>query len=108
MPREQLKELQNEKFMKQMKHVWNDCPDYRRKMESCGVSIDDIKSLDDISKLPFLTKDDLREAYPYAMLAKPLSECVRIQSTSGTTGKRVIAYYTQHEPLSPREQQTKM
>lgn len=97
MPREQLKALQNEKFMKQMEHVWNDCPDYRKKMEKCGVSIDDIKSIDDISKLPFLTKDDLREAYPYAMLAKPLSECVRIQSTSGTTGKRVIAYYTQHD-----------
>ena len=97
MPREQLKALQNEKFMKQMEHVWNDCPDYRKKMEKCGVSIDDIKSIEDISKLPFLTKDDLREAYPYAMLAKPLSECVRIQSTSGTTGKRVIAYYTQHD-----------
>ena len=97
MPREQIKALQNEKFLKQMQHVWNDCPDYRRKMEKAGVSIDDIKSIDDISKLPFLSKDDLREGYPYAMLAKPLSECVRIHSTSGTTGKRVIAYYTQHD-----------
>ncbi|MCQ2481551.1 MAG: phenylacetate--CoA ligase [Clostridia bacterium] len=97
MPREQLKALQNEKFMKQIQHVWNDCPDYRRKMEAAGVSVDDIKSIDDISKLPFLSKDDLRENYPTAMLAKPLSECVRIQSTSGTTGKRVIAYYTQHD-----------
>ena len=97
MPREQLKALQNEKFMKQIQHVWNDCPDYRRKMEAAGVSVDDIKSIDDISKLPFLSKDDLRENYPTAMLAKPLSDCVRIQSTSGTTGKRVIAYYTQHD-----------
>ncbi len=97
MPVEQIRALQNEKFLKQMQHVWNDCPDYRKKMEAAGVSIDDIKSLDDIGKLPFITKDDLREAYPYAMLAKPLSECVRIQSTSGTTGKRVIAYYTQHD-----------
>lgn len=97
MPVEQIRALQNEKFLKQMQHVWNDCPDYRKKMEASGVSIDDIKSLDDIGKLPFITKDDLREAYPYAMLAKPLSECVRIQSTSGTTGKRVIAYYTQHD-----------
>ena len=97
MPREQIKALQNEKFLKQMQHVWNDCPDYRRKMEKAGVSIDDIKSIDDISKLPFLSKDDLREGYPYAMLAKPLSECVRIHSTSGTTGKRVIAYYTQND-----------
>ena len=97
MPREQLKALQNEKFLKQMQHVWNDCPDYRKKMEKAGVSIDDIKSIDDIVKLPFLSKDDLREGYPYAMLAKPLSECVRIHSTSGTTGKRVIAYYTQND-----------
>ncbi len=97
MPQDQLKALQNEKFLKQMQHVWNDCPDYRKKMEASGVSIDDIKSIDDIAKLPFVSKDDLREAYPYAMLAKPLSECVRIQSTSGTTGKRVIAYYTMHD-----------
>ncbi|MBR6360943.1 MAG: phenylacetate--CoA ligase, partial [Clostridia bacterium] len=97
MPAEQIRALQNEKFLKQMQHVWNDCPDYRKKMEAAGVSIDDIKSLDDICKLPFITKDDLRDAYPYAMLAKPLSECVRIHSTSGTTGKRVIAYYTQHD-----------
>ncbi len=97
MPQDQLKALQNEKFLKQMQHVWNDCPDYRKKMEANGVSIDDIKSIDDIAKLPFVSKDDLREAYPYAMLAKPLSECVRIQSTSGTTGKRVIAYYTMHD-----------
>ncbi|MBO4342180.1 MAG: phenylacetate--CoA ligase [Clostridia bacterium] len=97
MPREQIKSLQNEKFLKQIQHVWNDCPDYRRKMEKAGVTPDDIKSIDDISKLPFLSKDDLREGYPYAMLAKPLSECVRIHSTSGTTGKRVIAYYTQHD-----------
>ena len=97
MPREQIKALQNEKFLKQIQHVWNDCPDYRKKMEAAGVTPDDIKSIDDISKLPFLSKDDLREGYPYAMLAKPLSECVRIHSTSGTTGKRVIAYYTQHD-----------
>ena len=97
MPREQIKALQNEKFLMQMQHVWNDCPDYRKKMEKAGISIDDIKSIDDISKLPFLSKDDLREGYPYAMLAKPLSDCVRIHSTSGTTGKRVIAYYTQHD-----------
>ena len=97
MPTAEIKALQNEKFRKQMQHVWNDCPDYRKKMEAAGLTLDDIQSLDDIGKLPFTSKDDLREAYPYAMLAKPLSECVRIQSTSGTTGKRVIAYYTQRD-----------
>lgn len=97
MPVEKIKKLQNEKFLKQIEHVWNDCPDYRRKMDEAGVTLDDIKSIDDIYKLPFVSKDDLREHYPYAMLAKPLKDCVRIQSTSGTTGKRVIAYYTQHD-----------
>lgn len=97
MPYPQLKELQNERFMKQIKHVWEDVPYYRQKMIEHGVTLEDIKSIDDLQKLPFLTKSDLREAYPYGLKGKPLSECVRIQSTSGTTGKRVVAFYTQHD-----------
>ena len=97
MPREQLRQLQNDRFMKQLRHVWDNVPYYRQKMEDKGVSIDDIHSLDDLHKLPFLNKDDLREAYPYGLKGKPLSECVRIHSTSGTTGKRVVAFYTQHD-----------
>ena len=97
MPRAQLRQLQNERFMKQMRHVWDNVPYYRQKMEQKGVSIDDIHSLDDLHKLPFLSKDDLREAYPYGLKGMPLSECVRIHSTSGTTGKRVVAFYTQHD-----------
>jgi len=97
MPYEQLRALQSERLVKQVKHVWDNLPLYRKKMEEKGVTPDDIKSVDDLHKLPFVTKADLREGYPYAMLAKPLSECVRIHSTSGTTGKRVIAYYTQHD-----------
>ena len=97
MSREEMKALQNERFMKQMKHVWENVPYYRKKMEDHGVTIDDIKSIDDLPKLPFLTKDDLRDAYPYGLKGKPLEECVRIQSTSGTTGKRVVAFYTQHD-----------
>ena len=97
MPREQLRQLQNERFMKQLRHVWDNVPYYRQKMEAKGISIDDIHSLDDLHKLPFLSKDDLRKAYPYGLKGKPLSECVRIHSTSGTTGKRVVAFYTQHD-----------
>ena len=97
MPHEQLRALQSEKLVKQVKHVWDNCPPYRKKMEEKGVSPADIKSIDDLHKLPFVTKDDLREGYPYSMLSVPLSECVRIQSTSGTTGRRVIAYYTQKD-----------
>ena len=97
MPYQQLRQLQNDRFMKQLRHVWDNVPYYRQKMEESGVSIDDIHSVDDLHKLPFLSKDDLREAYPYGLKGKPLSECVRIQSTSGTTGKRVVAFYTQHD-----------
>ena len=97
MPYPQLRQLQNDRFMKQIKHVWEDVPYYRQKMIEHGVTLDDIKSIDDLHKLPFLTKADLRDAYPYGLKGKPLSECVRIQSTSGTTGKRVVAFYTQHD-----------
>ena len=97
MPYAQLRDLQNERFMKQVRHVWENVPYYRAKMEAEGVTLDDIHSLDDLHKLPFLTKDDLRLAYPYGLMGKPKSECVRIHSTSGTTGKRVVAFYTQHD-----------
>ncbi len=97
MPYAQLRQLQNERFMKQIRHVWDNVPYYRQKMEEKGVTIEDIHSVDDLHKLPFLTKDDLRDAYPYGLKGKPLEECVRIHSTSGTTGKRVVAFYTQHD-----------
>ena len=94
---EQIKAWQNERLVKQVQHVWDNVPYYRKKMEEKGLTPADIQSTADLHKLPFLTKDDLREAYPYGLLGKPLSECVRIQSTSGTTGKRVVAFYTQHD-----------
>jgi phenylacetate-CoA ligase len=95
--REEIIAMQNEKLVKQVRRVWEAVPYYRKKMQDHGVTPDDIKSIDDIKKLPFLSKADLRESYPYGMLAKPLKDCVRIQSTSGTTGKRVVAFYTQHD-----------
>lgn len=94
---ETIKNIQEEKFLKQVRHVWDNVPYYRKKMEEKGVSVDDIKSMADISKLPFLSKADLKAAYPYGLLGVPLSECVRIHSTSGTTGKRVIAFYTKED-----------
>jgi len=97
MPREQLRELQSERLVKQIRHVWDNVPYYRNKMEEKGVTPDDIHGVEDLPKLPFLSKADLRDAYPYGLCAKPLSECVRIQSTSGTTGRRVVAFYTQHD-----------
>ncbi len=97
MPREELVKLQNERLVKQVQHVWDNVPYYRKKMEEKGVTPADIRSIDDLHKLPFLSKADLRDAYPYGLRGKPLSECVRIHSTSGTTGKRVVAFYTQHD-----------
>ena len=84
-PREQIKALQDERLVRQVRHVWDNVPYYRRKMEAKGVTPDDIKSSDDLWKRPFLSKADLREAYPYGLMGKPLKDCVRIQSTSGTT-----------------------
>lgn len=94
---EKIRELQDERLVKQVKHVWDNVPYYRKKMEEKGVTPDDIKGVDDLHKLPFLSKADLRDAYPYGLLAAPLRDCVRIQSTSGTTGRRVVAFYTQHD-----------
>ena len=97
MPVEKIKALQNELLPKQVRYVWENVPYYRKKLEAHGVTPDDIKSLDDLHKLPFMSKADLRDAYPYGLLAVPLKDCVRIQSTSGTTGKRVVAFYTQSD-----------
>ena len=97
MPLEEMRKLQSEKLVKQVKHVYENVAYYRQKMDEMGVKPEDIKGIEDLHKLPFLTKADLRDAYPYGLLAKPLNECVRIQSTSGTTGRRVVAFYTQKD-----------
>ncbi len=97
MPVEEIKKQQSEKLVKQVKHVYDNVKYYRDLMDAKGIKPEDIKGIEDLHKLPFLTKDDLREAYPYGLLAKPVEDCVRIQSTSGTTGKRVVAFYTQND-----------
>ena len=96
-PREEIVRIQNEKIVRQVKHVYDNVPYYRALMDEKGVRPEDIKGIEDIRKLPFLSKDDLREAYPYGLLGTDLKNCVRIQSTSGTTGKRVVAFYTQKD-----------
>lgn len=95
--REEILSIQNEKIVKQVKHAYENVKYYRDLMDEKGVKPEDIKGVDDIKKLPFLSKADLREAYPYGLLGTDLKNCVRIQSTSGTTGKRVVAFYTQHD-----------
>ena len=98
MPLEELQKLQSERLVEQVKHVYDNVPYYRQKMEEKGVKPGDIRGIEDLHKLPFITKDDLRDQYPYGLVAVPLSDCVRIQSTSGTTVRRVVAFYT-HEDL---------
>lgn len=97
MPVEQIQKLQSERLVKQVKYVYDNVGFYRDKMDAAGVKPEDIKGIEDLHKLPFINKDDLRDQYPYGLLAVPLSECVRIQSTSGTTGRRVVAFYTQED-----------
>ncbi len=95
MPLEQLQALQSERLTEQVKFVYENVKFYHDKMDEAGVKPEDIHGIEDLHKLPFINKDDLRDQYPYGLLGVPLSECVRIQSTSGTTGRRVVAFYTQ-------------
>ncbi len=97
MPLPQLQALQSERLVAQVKHVYENVEFYRDRMDAAGVKPEDIHGICDLHKLPFVTKDDLRDQYPYGLLGVPLSECVRIQSTSGTTGRRVVAFYTQED-----------
>ena len=94
---EQIRAWQDERLVKTVHHVWDNVEFYRKRMEKAGVTPDDIQGVKDLHKLPFITKDDLRACYPYGLLAADLNDCVRIHSTSGTTGKRVVAFYTQND-----------
>ncbi len=97
MPVEELQKLQSQKLVKQVQHVYDNVPYYRNLMDEKGVRPEDIRGIEDLHKLPFISKADLRDSYPDGMLAVPKSDCVRIHSTSGTTGRRVVAFYTQHD-----------
>ncbi len=89
--------LQSEKLVKQVKNVYEHSPFYKKKFDEMGLSPEDIKSIDDITKLPFTTKEDLRENYPFGMLAVPTEKISRVQGTSGTTGKLTLASYTDND-----------
>ena len=80
-----------------VKRVYDNVPTYRAKMDAIGLKPEDIKSIDDITKLPFTTKSDLRNNYPFGMFASPLKDIVRLHASSGTTGKLTVAGCTQHD-----------
>ncbi len=97
MPREQIREHQLEKLKWQVKRVYENVPMYRERMNEAEVSPDDIKSLEDLAKLPFTTKQDLRDYYPFDLFAVPKKEIVRIHASSGTTGKQIVSGYTRND-----------
>ena len=96
-PRHELEALQSFRLSQQIRRVYDNVKPYREKMDAAGVKPEDIKSIKDLSKLPFTVKQDLRDNYPYGMFATPLSDVVRIHASSGTTGKQTVVGYTQKD-----------
>ena len=97
MSREDIKAHQLEKLQWQVKRVYENVKMYRERMDEAGVKPEDIKSLEDLAKLPFTTKQDLRDYYPFELLAVPKKDIVRIHASSGTTGKQIVAGYTRND-----------
>lgn len=97
MTRQQIKELQSERLRKTVHKVYHNTPFYRNKMQELGLTPDDIQSIDDIHLLPFTTKQDLRENYPYGLFAVPMSEIIRLHASSGTTGTPTVVGYTRKD-----------
>src|SRR5574344_902028 len=97
MDREQMRLLQGKRLQKLVAYVYHNLPFYRNKMQEMSITPDDIRSIDDIVKLPFTTKQDLRDNYPYGLVSAPRSQIVRIHASSGTTGNPTICCYTRHD-----------
>ena len=97
MPRSQIQELQLERLKSVVERVYNNVGFYRKRLDALGIKPGDIRGLDDLTKLPFTVKDDLRDNYPYGMFAVPLREVVRVHSSSGTTGIPTVVGYTAND-----------
>ncbi len=97
MPREQMRALQGERLVKLVEYVYNNVEFYRKRMDEHGVKPSDIHGIDDIVKLPYTTKNDLRDTYPFGLFAAPRSEIVRVHASSGTTGKATVVGYTKND-----------
>ncbi|MBR4910786.1 MAG: phenylacetate--CoA ligase [Clostridia bacterium] len=95
--REKITALQNERLVNTVKRVYERVPIYRARMEEAGVTPDDIKGIEDLYKLPFTSKQDLRDTYPYGMFAVPMRDVMRLHASSGTTGKQIVVGYTQND-----------
>ena len=97
MSREDMKNLQSARLRRLVDYVYHNVEFYRKKMQAVGLTPADIKGIEDIEKLPFTTKDDLRDTYPFGLFAVPQSEIVRIHASSGTTGKATVVGYTRYD-----------
>ncbi|HBY92805.1 MAG: phenylacetate--CoA ligase [Ardenticatenaceae bacterium] len=97
MPRDQLRALQSERLVAGVRRAYERVPFYRRKFDEAGVHPDDVRSIDDLPKLPFTLKSDLRDNYPFGMFAVPMDEVVRVHASSGTTGKPTVVGYTRRD-----------
>ena len=95
--RETIVSLQNERLVATVKRVYENVPFYRAKMDEAGVKPEDIRSIDDLYKLPFSYKKDLRDTYPYGLFAVPMKDVVRLHASSGTTGKQIVVGYTKKD-----------
>ncbi|MBQ3093586.1 MAG: phenylacetate--CoA ligase, partial [Clostridia bacterium] len=96
-PVEQLRALQDERLVKTVKHVYENVPLYRERMDKAGLKPEDITCAADLHKLPFTYKQDLRDTYPYGMMAVPMTDVVELHASSGTTGKQIVVGYTQND-----------
>ncbi|GAO31741.1 phenylacetate--CoA ligase family protein [Geofilum rubicundum] len=97
MPREEMRTVQSERLRDVVERVYYNVPYYRERMQSLGMGPENISSVDDIHKLPFTTKQDLRDNYPFGLFAVPMSEIIRVHASSGTTGKPTVVGYTRHD-----------
>lgn len=97
MSREDMHKLQGARLRKTVERIYHNCEPYRKRMQEKGIIPDDIQSIDDIVKLPFTSKKDLRDFYPFGLLSTPMSEIVRLHASSGTTGKPIVVGYTRND-----------
>ncbi len=100
LPRDELRAQQGASLKDCVSRVYHNVKPYASKMDSSGVSIGDINSIDDITKLPFTLKQDLRDAYPYGFFAVPMKDVVRVHASSGTTGKQTVVGYTKKDIIT--------
>ncbi|MDR0537468.1 MAG: phenylacetate--CoA ligase [Tannerellaceae bacterium] len=97
MRRDEMRKLQEMRFKRTVERVYHNCEPYRKRMQEAGIAPDDFRGIDDVAKLPFTSKKDLRDYYPFRLLSVPMSEIVRLQASSGTTGKPIVVGYTRRD-----------